>query len=344
MSVVLNIDNGSSVPVYKQLMDQVESGIKEGRFLTGDILPSMNELSASLDISKETVKKAYSLLRDKGVISSTQGKGYYIAEVKANKKMKILLLFDKLSNIKQILYNSFASTIGDKAEMTIYLHNQQVDILEYYLNENLGNFDYYVITPHFPLDEAVHKRVLKALRRIPNRKLIVLDYYMPELQGNYGAVYQDFENDAYAGLMMGIKKLRNVPKLNVIIELSSLYHPLVSKAVSRFCEENGIKYNFITQVTPEIVKPKETYLILHSQIDMELINLVRAARSLKLKPGKDFSIISYNESPMSEIVLDGLTTISADFIQMGRLAAQMILDGKTFKYKCDFKMTRRNSF
>ena len=47
---------------------------------------------------------------------------------------------------------------------------------------------------------------------------------------------------------------------------------------------------------------------------------------------------------MSEIVLDGLTTISADFIQMGRLAAQMILDGKTFKYKCDFKMTRRNSF
>lgn len=344
MSVVLKIDNDSRVPVYKQLMDQIESGIKEGYYASGDILPSMNELSARLDISKETVKKAYFLLRDKGVISSTQGKGYYIAEADSNRKMKILLLFDKLSNIKQILFNSFASTIGDRAEMTIYLHNQQVDILEYYLDENLGSFDYYVVTPHFPLEPEIQKRVLKALRRIPNRKLIVLDHFMPELRGNYGAVYQDFENDAYTGLMMGLKKLRNVPRLNVIIELSSLYHPMVSKAVSRFCDEYGIPCNFITQVTPEIVKPKETYLILHSQFDMELINLARAARSLKLKPGKDFSIISYNESPMSEIVLDGLTTISADFPQMGRLAAEMILDGKNFKYKCDFRMTRRNSF
>ena len=344
MSVDLKIDYDSRVPVYKQLMDRIESGIKEGYYAGGDILPSMNELSARLGISKETVKKAYFLLRDKGVISSTQGKGYYVADADANRKMKILLLFDKLSNIKQILFNSFASTIGDRAEMTIYLHNQQVDILEYYLDENLDNFDYYVITPHFPLDPEIQKRVLKALRRVPNRKLIVLDHFMPELRGNYGAVYQDFENDAYTGLMMGLKKLRNVPRLNVIIELSSLYYPLVSKAVSRFCDDYGIPCNFITQVTPEIVKPKETYLILHSQFDMELINLARAARSLKLKPGKDFSIISYNESPMSEIVLDGLTTISADFPQMGRLAAEMILNGKNIKYKCDFRMTRRNSF
>lgn len=344
MSVDLKIDYDSRVPVYKQLMDRIESGIKEGYYAGGDILPSMNELSARLGISKETVKKAYFLLRDKGVISSTQGKGYYVADADANRKMKILLLFDKLSNIKQILFNSFASTIGDRAEMTIYLHNQQVDILEYYLDENLDNFDYYVITPHFPLDPEIQKRVLKALRRVPNRKLIVLDHFMPELRGNYGAVYQDFENDAYTGLMMGLKKLRNVPRLNVIIELSSLYYPLVSKAVSRFCDDYGIQCNFITQVTPEIVKPKETYLILHSQFDMELINLARAARSLKLKPGKDFSIISYNESPMSEIVLDGLTTISADFPQMGRLAAEMILNGKNIKYKCDFRMTRRNSF
>ena len=344
MSVVLKIDNNSRVPVYKQLMEQVESGIKEGYFVSGDILPSMNELSARLDISKETVKKAYFLLRDKGVISSTQGKGYYIAEARQDKKMKILLLFDKLSNIKQILYNSFAATIGDKADVTIYLHNHQVEILEYYLDENLGNFDYYVITPHFPLDPKIQKRVLKALKRIPNRKLIVLDHFQPELHGNFGAVYQDFENDAYSGLMMGLGKLKSVPRLNVIIELSSLYHPMISKAVSRFCEDNGISCNFITQVTPEVVKPKETYLILHSQFDMELINLARVARSLKLKPGKDFSIISYNESPICEIVLDGLTTISADFVQMGRLAAEMILEGKNFKYKCDFRMTRRNSF
>ena len=47
---------------------------------------------------------------------------------------------------------------------------------------------------------------------------------------------------------------------------------------------------------------------------------------------------------MSEIMLDGLTAISVDFVQMGRLAAEMILDGKLFKQKCDFRMIHRNSF
>lgn len=344
MAIVLTIDNTSPSPVYKQLMDQIESGVNDGVFHNGELLPSMNELSARLDISKETVKKAYFLLRNKGVINSIQGKGYYIADRHDTHKMKVLLLFDKFSSTKQILYNSFYEAIGGQADITIYLHNQQVELLEYYLDENLGKFDYYVITPHFPLDTETQKRVQKSLRRIPNRMLIMLDNRMRDLPGNYGAVYQDFENDAYHGLTMGVKKLKKVPKLNVVIELSSLYHTQISKAVTRFCDENGIPYEFYTQVTPKIVKSKEVYLILHGQFDMELIKLARAAKSLKLKPGRDFGIISYNESPMSEIVLDGLTTISADFVQMGHLAAEMILQGKLFKQKCDFRMTRRNSF
>ena len=344
MPIVLSLDNSSPVPVYKQLMDQIESGINGGAFHSGELLPSMNELSSLLDISKETVKKAYFHLRDKGVIYSTQGIVYYFADQTSNRMMSVLLLFDKFSSTKQMLYNSFHDTIGGKADITIYLHNQQINLLEYYIDENLGKFDYYVITPHFPLDPEIRKRVLKALRRIPNRKLIIMDNYLPELPGNYGAVYQDFENDAYYGLAMGVKKLKKVPKLNVVIELSSLYHTMISKAVSRFCEENEIPYEFYTQVTPQIVKPKEVYLILHGQFDMELIKLARAAKSQKLKPGRDFGIISYNESPMSEIVLDGLTTISVDFVQMGRLAAEMILDGKLFKQKCDFRMIHRNSF
>ena len=193
MPIVLNLDSSSPVPVYKQLMDQIESGINDGTFQSGELLPSMNELASQLDISKETVKKAYFLLRDRGVICSTQGKGYYIADRSSSRKMRVLLLFDKFSSTKQILYNSFHDTIGGKADITIYLHNQQINLLEYYLDENLGKYDYYVVTPHFPLDQATRKRVLKALRRIPNRKLIMMDNYMPELPGNYGAVYQDFE-------------------------------------------------------------------------------------------------------------------------------------------------------
>ena len=344
MSIKLRLDNNSQTPVYKQIMENIEKSIKSGKSAAGDMLPSMNELAAELEVSKETVKKAYFLLRDKGIISSTQGKGYYIAEQSKSRKLRILMLFDKLSNTKQVLFNSFASTINGKADITIYLHNQQISLLEYYIDENLGDFDYYVITPHFPLDTQTQKRVMKVLRRIPNRKLILLDHNIDTLAGNFGAVYQDFENDATVGLSMGMDKFSKISKLNVIIETSSLYHPYVVKAIDKFCTMNNIECQLYNQVTPEVVRPGEVYLIINGQLDMELIHLVRAAKTLGLKPGKDFSIISYNESPINEIILDGLTTISADFCQMGRLAAEMILEGTLKKIKCDFKMTRRSTF
>lgn len=56
------------------------------------------------------------------------------------------------------------------------------------------------------------------------------------------------------------------------------------------------------------------------------------------------AIISYNESPINEIILNGLTTISTDFRQMGVLVARMILEKSLSKVKCDFQMIRRNTF
>ena len=70
------INTAVSIPVYKQVISQVEQKIISGEYAPGYQLPSMNELAADLDISKETIKKAYAILRDKGVIEPHQGKGF----------------------------------------------------------------------------------------------------------------------------------------------------------------------------------------------------------------------------------------------------------------------------
>jgi len=44
------------------------------------------------------------------------------------------------------------------------------------------------------------------------------------------------------------------------------------------------------------------------------------------------------------IILNGLTSVSTDFRQMGETAAQMILDQSFSKVKCDFRMIRRGTF
>ena len=70
----IKIDQESQTPVYKQIVGQVEQLVRSGEYPEGYLLPSMNELSALLDISKETVKKAYSILRNKGCIDANRVK------------------------------------------------------------------------------------------------------------------------------------------------------------------------------------------------------------------------------------------------------------------------------
>lgn len=344
MPLNLNIVEQSIVPPFRQIINQIEESIRNGSLKSVEMLPSMSEMAESLGLSKETVKKSYLILRDQGVINSTKGVGYFIASPDSNRKKRVMLLFDRLSIVKEVIFDSFASTIGEQAEINIYLHNQQVELLDYYVRKYLDSYDWFVITPHFPLDSKTQRQVLTILRRIPIRKLIILDHKLDNLVGNYGTVYQDYATDAALGLSMAAEELRPLRKLNVIISQSSLYHAYACQSISDFCKANKISCVFHSNVSPRIVHAGEVYLIVNGQLDMDLINLVRAARAKNLKPGKDFRIIAYNDSPIREIVLDGLTTISTDFEQMGRLAAEMILGNTPRKVKCDFRMIRRGTF
>ncbi len=218
----------------------------------------MNELAAELDISRETVKKAYGILVEKGLIIPKHGKGFYAADLQAAGHPQVLVIIDKFSVYKQILFNSFAQAVGDKAEVTIVNHNQSLDLLEYYLNNYLDHFDYYVVTPHFPLDDASQARARKQLSRIPNRKLIMLDRLLPNYPGNFGAVYQDFENDIYSGLLQGLESLRLKNRLRVITLPSSLYGQKIHKGIQRFVSEHQVPVEFLTSA-PEEIHPGDTF-------------------------------------------------------------------------------------
>jgi DNA-binding transcriptional regulator YhcF (GntR family) len=342
--ISFTINASSKIPVYKQLIKQFEAGIHTGKLKNGEQVMSMNELSAALDISKETVKKVYSILRDKGMLEAKQGKGFYISIPEEGLKPSILVIFDKLSAYKQTLFNSFSQVIGASAEVTILLHNQDVDLFEYYVDEYVGKYDYYVVTPHFSLDAETQKRVAKIMSRIPNRQLIMADHWMKSVPGNYGVVYQDFETDAAKGLAYGIRKIRKSGVLHVVKLENSLYGKQIEACVKDYCQSKGIGVRFYDEITPDIILRGGIYLMLNSSFDDGLIILSRTAKDRKMKIGKDISIISYNESPISEIVLGGLTTISTDFAQMGRLIAEMILEKRMSKKRCNFRMTRRASF
>jgi len=333
-----------NISLYKQIVESVEESIHNGERKEGDVLPSMNELAKEMNISRETVKKAYSILTKRAFIVPKQGRGFFVNSRKSVETLSILALFDKISPYKQILLDSLSSGLGKGFQTTIRIHNQREELLEYYLDEALDTYDYYLIEPHFAMDDATQRKVIKQLTRVPNRKLIMVDNWIKSIPGNYGAVYQDFDNDIYDGLAQGLDSLKEYGRLNVLTLPSSLYHERISVAVLRFCRDNDIRVTFMDGVKPDMVGKGEVFLVLNSQLESGLLDLVKAARAKNLRIGTDISIISFNEYPVNELVLGGLSTVSSDFGQMGRLIAEMIKSGKMDKVKCDFKMTRRSTF
>ena len=74
----LTVDPSSGFPVYRQIMDQVRRMIVAGRLTSGEKLPSIRELAATLQINPLTVGKAYTELERSGIIEMRRGLGMYV--------------------------------------------------------------------------------------------------------------------------------------------------------------------------------------------------------------------------------------------------------------------------
>src|ERR1700687_6200136 len=79
------IDLHSGVPVYRQLIDQVRSGMASGSLTAGDQLPTVRQLAVDLAINPNTVMRAYRELELSGLLETHQGTGTFIANKKLQK-------------------------------------------------------------------------------------------------------------------------------------------------------------------------------------------------------------------------------------------------------------------
>lgn len=69
---------GQQTTKVKQLADLISQDISMGRYKTDTALPSINQLSHDYKVSRDTVFKAFIDLKERGIIDSTPGKGYYV--------------------------------------------------------------------------------------------------------------------------------------------------------------------------------------------------------------------------------------------------------------------------
>ena len=76
---VFVVHASSGVPIYRQLVDQVEALVAGGRLAPGDLVPSVRSVAAALGVNPMTVSKAWSRLEAEGVLERDRGRGMVVA-------------------------------------------------------------------------------------------------------------------------------------------------------------------------------------------------------------------------------------------------------------------------
>jgi len=101
---MITIDLMSRVPIYEQIIEQLETFVLKGVLKVGDQIPSVRSLSIQLSINPNTIQKAYSELDRTGIIDTVPGRGSFIAkDAKANLRNLQGGQLKELSNIVERL-------------------------------------------------------------------------------------------------------------------------------------------------------------------------------------------------------------------------------------------------
>jgi len=79
--LTLQIDFRSGLPIYTQIVNQVQAQVASGILQPGDQLPTVRALAENLRVNFNTVARAYRILDEERIISTQQGRGTYITEI-----------------------------------------------------------------------------------------------------------------------------------------------------------------------------------------------------------------------------------------------------------------------
>ncbi|MBA4851855.1 GntR family transcriptional regulator [Emticicia sp. BO119] len=332
----LQLNPNDKTPKYKQIVRSIITDIERTVLNKNEQLPSISELSEEYYLARDTVEKAYRELKEQGFITAVQGKGFYI-NGKEHNKMRILLIFNKLSSYKKLIYYAFLKVLGEKAAVDLQIHHYNARIFEEIIEKNLGKYNYYVIMPHF-FPETDKHLALKTIEKIPTDELVLLDKDLPDYQKSILSVYQDFENDIFDALESAKDLLEKYQRMVLIFPSDGNYPKEIVKGFRFFCINSNKEYAIKENAFDEILQPKTAYVVVE---ETDLAELIKKTRQTNYLIGQDIGIVSFNETTLKELL--EITVITTDFETMGRTAAALLLDKKQIKVKNPFYIIRRKS-
>ena len=321
--IILKVQELETVPGFTKhdrLVQGILNAIDEKVIAIGTTLPSINQMVEELGYARKTVVKAYSELKDRGIIESRNRKGYYLINDSTTQKMKVMLLMYGFNLFQERFYKQFKSSIGANVQVDTFFHHNDINVFNSFLSNNIGKYSFYVVAP------IHHKEATKTLKLIPPNKLLLVDRY-EKIDEEYSHITQQFENMIFNGLVKLLDKIRPFKQFTLFYKKNNNHHsPIgIHNGFLKFCSEYHINGKVETFYENGIVKKGMAYFAI---IDSDLLPLLKDCTTKKLSIGNEVGILSFDDTPVKEIICGGITTISVDFGLMAKKAAQFVLHPK----------------
>ena len=298
---------------YKLIVSHVTDRIQSEEYRNGDRIPSINEFRSAYNLSRDTVFAGLRELVSKGIIASNHGVGYFVKSTKIETGHHIFLLFNELNGFKEVLFKSFMEAVGSGATVDLYFHNYNRKVFETLVADANNKYtDYIIMSGKF-------QGIGKLLESLSGR-VFLLDHFHYELKGKYSAVYQDFEKNTYEALDAGLDLMRKYKRI-LMVQKEEKEPEERYEGLRAFCKNHGFAHDYISETAGRKIQKGDVFIVVK---DEDLADLIKQAAIQQIKPGEDFGIISYNDTPLKEVLAGGITTLSTDFRTMGKTMAKLL--------------------
>jgi len=339
MPVTIEINQQSAIPKYRQIAEAIISGIEQRTLGLNERLPSINEISSRYEVSRDTVEKAYRRLKKDNIILSVPGKGYFTARSNISRQRKVLLVFNQLSAYKKIIFDSFVRTFEGQGTVDLQVYHDDYQLFEKIILDRVGQYSDYVVIPSFLGESALRAR--QFLRATIPQQLYLLNSYLDGIPKLRGAIYQDYEKDIFQALNRALPLLKKYQGLHLVFPNESKYSRGIVAGFQRFCQEQSFPAKvFFKDFDQATIQRGVAYILIK---DDDLVTLVRKIKEADWEPRHDVGILAYNDTPLKQVLLDGITVMSTDHHAMGQRMANMLLERQKGCISNPFELIVRKS-
>lgn len=335
--------------LYEKIINYLRQEIESKKFKPGDKLPTEKELAERFGVSRITSKRALADLSAEGLIYRVRGSGSYVSYLDKTQKtdnskadythvIPFVLPFD-VSNGGIMNVVAGASRVMAEKGYILSVHCCNYDIQEerealhrFYENKAAGII-------HYPISDRKNLEVMNLLY-LNNYPIVTIDKYYESLPISY--VVSDNFSGSYEAvnhlIKLGHKKIAFLSD-NKIEDATSIRNRYFGYC--KALNENNIPIDD-QLVKMGIMEADSDYNLVYKEVLKELIHngttgicgindylasaLIKVASELGITVPGQLSVIGFDNLEFGKYLSVPLTTVQQNFYQIGKVAAQLLLD------------------